>query len=115
MPGRVPPASGVLYAASLVWEAAKTSVPASCLGAADEKLNFAKTGRDKGDMEMTAVGGGSPGGDGGPPGEGAPPTLQREASVGSVSTVGGGEGGGEHDAITEWQAGWNVTNAIQVL
>lgn len=113
MPGRVPPVSGVLYAASLVWEAAKAAAPTSCLGAADEKLNFAKTGREKGDMEMTSVGGAAPGEEGGPPGEGAPP-LQREASVASTSTVGGGEGG-DHDAITEWQAGWNVTNAIQVV
>lgn len=113
MPGRVPPVSGVLYAASLVWEAAKAAAPTSCLGAADEKLNFAKTGREKGDMEMTSVAGAAPGEEGGPPGEGAPP-LQREASIASTSTVGGGEGG-DHDAITEWQAGWNVTNAIQVV
>ncbi|KAF2357477.1 Amino acid transporter transmembrane domain [Trinorchestia longiramus] len=46
----------------------------------------------------------------GPGGTAPPPTLKRGESTWSESTV-GVEGG--HDMIDEWQAGWNVTNAIQ--
>lgn len=108
----MPPWSGVLRAAEAVWDGVKGSVPESCLGGPDERLNFAKHGRNRGDVEMTAVSAaeGAPGEEVAPPGE--QPPLQREGSMSSVSTV-GVEGAG-NDQITEWQAGWNVTNAIQV-
>ena len=55
-----------------------------------------------------------PGGGGVPPPEGGPPGapgLTRGESTWSSSTVGVED---SHDMITQWQAGWNVTNAIQV-
>ncbi|KAK4317123.1 hypothetical protein Pmani_011757 [Petrolisthes manimaculis] len=116
MPFRLPPLSGVLYGASVVWDGVKAAVPESCLGGPDERLNFAKHGKNRGDVEMTSVKGEGEGGEGGGEGgsmDGQPPPLEREGSIGSTSTTVGVEGG-EHDMITEWQAGWNVTNAIQV-
>lgn len=63
--------------------------------------------------QMTGEGGEMIGADGTvPPGApGGGPSLKRTTSMWSGSTA-GVEGG--HDMITEWQAGWNVTNAIQV-
>ncbi|XP_066957718.1 LOW QUALITY PROTEIN: vesicular inhibitory amino acid transporter-like [Macrobrachium rosenbergii] len=117
MPFPLPFLSAAKETASTVWTGVKGAMPESCLGGPDERLNFAKFGRNRGDVEMTAVnkpeGGGEPGegGESSPKGWGQPP-LQREGSVGSMSTTVGVEGS-DHDMITEWQAGWNVTNAIQ--
>ncbi|CAL4099611.1 unnamed protein product, partial [Meganyctiphanes norvegica] len=118
--------------AKAVWSGVKGALPESCLSAPDEIVQFAKYGRRPNErMEMTevnkappgeggevALGEGGEGGEGGPlpegvaPGDGAAPVpLKRGDSMGSTSTVLEGEGG--HDMITEWQAGWNVTNAIQ--
>lgn len=113
MPFPLPPLSGVREGASALWTGVKGAMPESCLAGPDERLQFAKFGRKRGDVEMTAVNsaeGAPEGAEGGPPGD--QPPLQREASVGSVSTV--GVECQDHDMITEWQAGWNVTNAIQV-
>lgn len=112
MPFPLPPLSGVREGASALWTGVKGAMPESCLAGPDERLQFAKFGRKRGDVEMTAVNsaeGAPEGAEGGPPGD--QPPLQREASVGSVSTV--GVECQDHDMITEWQAGWNVTNAIQ--
>ena len=98
---------GVKETFGAIYLGMKTVLPDSCLAAAEEKFTFAKnkTGQPTENVEMTAVRG-RPGGemDGGA-------VRERGASVGSTSTVGVE---GDHDMITEWQAGWNVTNAIQV-
>jgi hypothetical protein len=95
-----------------LWETAKASVPKKCYemagsGQRDEQVNFAKFG--------------GPGGGGQP---GAPSAGSHEMSnlgARKVSTASsddfcGGESSqrGPNFKISEWQAAWNVTNAIQV-
>ena len=100
---------GVKETAAAIWLGVKTALPDSCLAAADEKFSFAKNKQgsppQQENMEMTAVNGeGVPGTEGG--------AGMARSRGGSTSTV--GVESSDHDAITEWQAGWNVTNAIQV-
>lgn len=83
-------------AVAAVWGRVRTILPDSCLSGADESLHFAKYGRRPGDTELAAMSGkdgaSANGAVGGAAGEHAEPT----------------------GTIDEWQAGWNVTNAIQV-
>ena len=78
-----------------LWARARAALPDSCLAGHDESLHFAKYGRRPGDTELAGLGK-----DGGRPNGGAGDEA--------------GEGGAAGDKIDEWQAGWNVTNAIQV-
>ena len=115
---QVPLPPGVKETAAAIWLGVKATFPESCLAAADEKFNFAKGNKPKGEnVEMTAVGNAQEGVVGGEGSAGMPREdgmlRRRGESFGSSSTV--GVEGGDHDMITEWQAGWNVTNAIQVL
>ena len=139
MPLPLHPAAAVKEGAKSVWNGVKSAMPESCLGGVEgakeavaEKLNFAQFARNRREnVEMTNMPpgeGGAPGAegavaidgmegqavgpDGMPVGGGAPGKLSRGVSQASCSTAGGEGGGGE--MITEWQAGWNVTNAIQV-
>ena len=134
-------ANGVRAVSGVMWETMKSSLPDSCFAGRDEVLNFAKAGgrpqqqQQRGDVELSSVNqaqGGEgaegppiPGQEGlGPGEEGLGPPgmldahgqaarkLQRESSMGSSSLAAAAEG--PTDLITEWQAGWNVTNAIQV-
>ena len=125
-------ADGARAISGVIWETMKASIPDSCFAGQDEKLNFAAFGRKRGDnMEMSGMNQaqGAEGADGQPlpPGqegvEGmslediqrqeAARKLQRDGSMGSSSLAAQAEG--PTDLITEWQAGWNVTNAIQVI
>lgn len=101
---------GVRETIGAIWLGVKASVPDSCLAAADEKFTFAKNNNAKAEnVEMNDIGNeGDPMGSEGQDGQ---VLRKRGASVDSSSTVGVEA---EHDMITEWQAGWNVTNAIQV-
>lgn len=56
------------------------------------------------DTELSSLNNGTEGGGG----------MQRIDSVGDDDDGGGGEFGNSKHKISEWQAGWNVTNAIQV-
>ena len=77
-----------------LWARARAALPDSCLAGADESLHFAKYGRRPGDTELAGLGK-----DGG------------RANGAAGDEAGEGAAG---DKIDEWQAGWNVTNAIQV-
>ena len=47
---------------------------------------------------------------------GKPPSYGGDGDgVVGLTPTGDDDGPAQRDAITEWQAGWNVTNAIQVL
>lgn len=129
---RVPPLRATI---NVAWETLKSSLPdtAPCVEAVRggaEKVRFARFGgrpppQPLGEStELYTM----PGGGGGDQlADGAAPVkaeesfgYQRSDGGGSFSSVdfggegGGGEGGGSKHKISEWQAAWNVTNAIQV-
>lgn len=96
-----------------LWETAKSKIPSKCKemaggggsqGVPNENTNFAKFGgggpqKGAGSHEMSDLG------------------RRRAASTASSDDFCGGESGhkGPDFKINEWQAAWNVTNAIQVL
>jgi hypothetical protein len=100
-----------------LWESAKSKIPSKCKemagggvshggggGAPNENTNFAKFGgggpqKSAGSHEMSDMG------------------RRRAASTASSDDFCGGESGhkGPDFKINEWQAAWNVTNAIQVF
>ena len=94
------PTAPVGQALNAAWTSLRAAVPDSCLhavdGTANEQLHFAKFGRKPHDTELA--------------------NLNNDAAAADESEYGGG-GGGEfgncRHKISEWQAGWNVTNAIQ--
>lgn len=103
--GMVPPSVGPTLGAA--WSSVRSVLPDSCLNGEskqqrDEQLHFAKFGRKMHDTELSNLDNGGEGG------------LQRIDSTGSEEGYGGEFGSSKHK-ISEWQAGWNVTNAIQVL
>lgn len=111
---------GVKETAGAIWLGIRAAMPDSCLAAADEKLNFAKGRQQKTEnVEMLAVSGER---QEGPSGEGVEGGFASSYQDGGVVRPRGGSQGSsstvgveaDHDMITEWQAGWNVTNAIQV-
>lgn len=98
---------------SAFWETIKAAIPSNCFDGPDEKIHFAKFGRGPNDTELSniAPGEGAEGMEGAEGGEG-----KLNGSVTSVDFVEGefGAEGGKGGKIDEWQAAWNVTNAIQV-
>ena len=97
----VPPIGATLEAA---WTTVRSAMPDSCLnGQPDEQLHFAKFGRKPHDTELSNLNNGAEGGG-----------LNRVDSAGDGDDEScGGEFGSSRHKISEWQAGWNVTNAIQ--
>lgn len=96
----------------------QTHLPSACQEAA-EKIHFSRHGHGQGDHEMASFRSfDRPEGAGGP--------SQGYSEFGEVDEcdtekmngmIHGefGEGGKPGAKISEWQAGWNVTNAIQVI
>jgi len=70
----------------------RASACLSKLSRTGENIDFVKRGKKEGDNELHDFG-----------------SIQRQQS-----SFDGGEFDASGDKITEWQAGWNVTNAIQV-
>ena len=100
----LPPIGPTIGAA---WTSVRSVLPDSCRDGQkqrDEELHFAKFGRKMNDTELSSLNNGTEGGGG----------MQRIDSVGDDDDGGGGEFGNSKHKISEWQAGWNVTNAIQV-
>ncbi len=97
-----------------IWQNIKSFLPGAC-GDKTELDHFAKHGHNKSDTEMSSFR---------HEGEGASEhkiagTEDYDADWQPNGPVGGGEfesefGGKAGCKISEWQAGWNVTNAIQV-
>nr|SVE93556.1 EOG090X04HR [Scapholeberis mucronata] len=85
------------------WTTVRSALPDSCVNSQqDEQLHFAKFGRKPHDTELSNLNNGVEGGG-----------FQRADSDGDDDSCGGGEFGNSKHKISEWQAGWNVTNAIQ--
>ena len=98
----VPPIGQTLESA---WTTVRSAMPDSCRTGQQEgeDQHFAKFGRKPYDTELSNLNNG-----------------QHLTNTGSVESVGGasedgggGEFGSSRHKISEWQAGWNVTNAIQ--
>ena len=119
------PTAPVGQALNAAWTSLRAAVPDSCLnavdGTANEQLHFAKFGRKPHDTELAnlnndaaaaaaagAINKTAGGGGGGGGGDWASDADESEYGGG-----GGGEFGNCRHKISEWQAGWNVTNAIQ--
>lgn len=93
----LPPVGAALGSA---WTSVRSNLPGSCLdGEKDEQLHFAKFGRKPHDTELSNLNNGD--------------NFHRIDSTESDDGGGGGEFGSTKHKISEWQAGWNVTNAIQ--
>lgn len=99
----------IIPAMGSAWTSVRSALPDSCLSSNDEALHFAKYGRKPHDTELSNLN--NAGGEGAP--GAAPGAPARSHSVDSASSGGGGEFGSSRHKIDEWQAGWNVTNAIQ--
>jgi len=112
----IPGMSAIGPVVGALWETAKSKIPSKCKEMAggagggpsqlpNENTNFAKFGggggpqKGAGAHEMSDLG------------------RRRAASNASSDDFCGGESGqkGPDFKINEWQAAWNVTNAIQVL
>ncbi len=101
----------------------ETNLPSSC-GDAAEKLHFNRHGHSRGDHEMASFRSfDRPEGAVGPSGGFSEFSELDEYDSGKMNgminnegmTEFGGGGGKPGAKISEWQAGWNVTNAIQVI
>lgn len=96
-----------------IWQSIKSYLPGAC-GDRTELDHFAKHGHNKTDTELSSFR--HEGGEGGHKIAGTEDYDTDYQPNGAVADEGGFEGefGGNGSEIDEWQAGWNVTNAIQV-
>lgn len=98
-----------------VWQQVKGYLPGAC-GDRSELDHFAKHGHNKADTEMSSYKHSES--DGGLDGGHRIAGTEDYPSDMPVHSSGGGEFESEFgvkgEKIDEWQAGWNVTNAIQV-
>lgn len=103
-----------------IWQNIKSYLPGAC-GDRTELDHFAKHGHNKADTEMSSFRYDEDGEQTGQTEHKIAGTEDYDSDYqpnGPVSGGGGGgfegEFGGKGSEIDEWQAGWNVTNAIQV-
>ena len=102
----LPPVGQALGAA---WSSVRSALPESCFAANEqEQLHFAKFGRKPNDTELSNLNK-----DGDYDGINNGGLVNKADSIDDGSDFGGGEFGSSRHKISEWQAGWNVTNAIQ--
>lgn len=99
-----------------IWQTIRSHLPGSC-GERTELDHFAKHGQGKSDTEMASYRHYEGTEDGGAPRIAG--TEDYDTDVPPRKASGAGEfesefGGQSGNKIDEWQAGWNVTNAIQV-
>ena len=97
-----------------IWQNIKAYLPGAC-GDRTELDHFAKHGHNKTDTELSSFRHTE---DGDPNEHKIAGTEDYDSEWQANGPVGGegfeGEFGGKGSEINEWQAGWNVTNAIQV-
>lgn len=98
-----------------IWQSIKSFLPGAC-GDRTELDHFAKHGHNKTDTELSSFRHTDEDGQGEQKIAGTEDYPDDWQPNGPVSEGGGFEGefGGKGSKIDEWQAGWNVTNAIQV-
>lgn len=99
-----------------IWQNIKAYLPGAC-GDRTELDHFAKHGHNKTDTELSSFRHTDEGGEDGEHKIAGTEDYDSDWQPnGPVGGEGGFEGefGGKGSEINEWQAGWNVTNAIQV-